>query len=64
MRCRLLSLTADFDRIQRSPGGEDVLARDPRIQQLRMAAKLLNGDESNRAEKLQLIFSDPLGNPQ
>jgi len=64
MRWRLLSLAADFDRIQRSPGGEDVLARDPRIQQLRTAAKLLTGDELNRAEKLQMIFSDLMANPQ
>lgn len=58
MRWRALSLAADLDRIERSEGGPAVLAADPRLAQLREAFRLLVDGKSNRAEQLQLIFSD------
>ena len=64
MRWRCLSLAADFDRIERSSGGTAVLASDPRIQRLRDAMKLLESAGANRAEKLQMIFSDKTPAPR
>jgi hypothetical protein len=58
MRWRALSLAADLDRIERAEGGPQVLASDPRLAQLREAFQLLVTGKSNRAEQLQLIFSD------
>ena len=58
MRWRLLSLAADFDRIQLLPGGPQLLASDSRIALLRQAMQLLQSNSPNRAEQLQMIFSD------
>lgn len=62
MRWRCLSLAADLDRIQRSDGANKVMD-DPRLNRLREAIELLKGDESNRAEKVQMIFSDRTAGP-
>lgn len=58
MRGKLLSLVADLDRIQRAPRGAEIVRDDPRLAQLREAARLLEATDGNRAEQLQLIFSD------
>lgn len=59
MRWRCLSLAADFDRVERAAGGRALLEGDPRIAKLREAVGLLlESAGANRAEKLQLIFSD------
>jgi hypothetical protein len=58
MRWRALSLAADLDRIQRAAGGAAVLRDDPFIAKLRQAVGLLLDDAGNRAERLQMIFSD------
>ncbi|MEO6434825.1 MAG: hypothetical protein ABIP55_03565 [Tepidisphaeraceae bacterium] len=63
MRWRALSLAADLDRIERAEGGRALLAADPRLANLREALKilLLNEPERaapNRAERVQMIFSD------
>jgi hypothetical protein len=59
MRWRCLSLAADLDRIERSPGGPSVLGTDPRLQKLRQAlGVLLEGKGPTRAEQVQTIFSD------
>ncbi|MEM8875181.1 MAG: hypothetical protein AAGD32_13105 [Planctomycetota bacterium] len=58
MRHKLLILAADFDRIQRGDGGDELLESDPRVQQLREAAALLIADAPDRAKALQLAFSD------
>ena len=59
MRWRCLSLAADLDRIERSPGGPAVLTTDPRLAKLRQAINvLLEGKGPNRAEQVQTIFSD------
>ncbi len=58
MRWRALSLAADLDRIERAPGGKALLDSDPRLAQLRDALKTLLQPESERAAKVQMIFSD------
>ncbi len=64
MRWRCLSLAADLDRIERSPGGPGVLDADPRLKQLREAiGVLLDGRGPTRAEQVQTIFSDKTAPP-
>ena len=63
MRWRCLSLAADLDRIERSPGGRQVLESDPRLKQLREAITVLIEGSSNRAEQIQNIFSDKTAPP-
>ena len=64
MRWRCLSLAADLDRIERSPGGPGVLDADPRLGKLREAiGVLLSGRGANRAEQVQNIFSDKTAPP-
>jgi len=58
MRARILSLAADLDRIERADGGTRLLEADPRIQKLRRAIKLVLDERSNRAEQVQMLFSD------
>jgi len=58
MRWRVLSLAADFDRLQRATGGEPLLRNDPRIADLRHCIRLLLADEPGRAERVQMILSD------
>ncbi len=57
MRCRLIDLAASLDRIERAPGGE-VLRNDTRLNQLLHAARLLADGKPDRAERLQMLFSD------
>jgi hypothetical protein len=64
MRWRCLSLAADLDRVERSPGGADVLQSDPRLQKLREALNALTQTGSNRAQQVQLIFSDKTAPPK
>ena len=56
MRWRLLSLAADFDRLDRAGGLGDL--DDERLDQLHRAAEAVFGEEPDRAEQVQLIFSD------
>ncbi len=58
MRWRCLSLAADLDRIERSPGGPALFEADPKIKQLRAAIGVLLDGKTNRAEQVQNIFSD------
>lgn len=57
MRWRCLSLAADLDRIERAGGGH-LLRTDPRMQILSEALTLLLEPGSDRAEKVQMRFSD------
>jgi hypothetical protein len=58
MRWRCLSLAADLDRIQRSADGAKALAGDARLADLRKALQVLLSPEPDRAERVQMIFSD------
>jgi hypothetical protein len=64
MRWRTLSLAADFDRIGRGARGAEILKNDPRVVKLRKAFELLISDAGDRAEKLQMIFSDTTPPPK
>ena len=64
MRWRCLSLAADLDRIERAVGGTSVLSADPRLAKLREAFGVLLDGKSNRAEQVQLIFSDKTLEPK
>ena len=58
MRWRCLSLAADLDRIQRASDGGRVLASDTRLAKFRQALQALLDSELDRAERVQMIFSD------
>ena len=64
MRWRILSLAADFDRIERHDGGSQLMANDPRIARLRECAKELLSDQPGRAERVQSILSDRSPDPR
>ncbi len=56
MRWRCLSLAADLDRVERA-GGESA-AGDARLTRLRDAIAVLTDGKADRAERVQMIFSD------
>lgn len=56
IRAKLIDLAASLDRIQRAEGSD---ARDPRIDNITEAARMLTGRTPNRAEQIQILFSLP-----
>jgi hypothetical protein len=56
MRARLLHLAASLDRLDRADGS---VAHDVRLAKIREGLAILAGDEPDRAERIQLIFSRP-----
>jgi hypothetical protein len=54
LRAKVLELAASFDRIERAAGNT---ADDPRRQKLAQALRVLLESDSDRAERIQLIFS-------
>lgn len=54
IRARLLHIAASLDRLDRAEGST---ADDPRLTSIRRALEILLGDEPERAEKIQLLFS-------
>jgi hypothetical protein len=58
MRWRCLSLAADLDRVERAEGGKSLIESDPRVGTLRKAIGALLETSGNRAERIQLLFSD------
>lgn len=54
MRAKTLELAACLDRMQRAEGN---MGDDPRIANLQKAIAVLAGDDPNRAERIQQIFS-------
>ena len=54
MRWRCLSLAADLDRLDRAG------ATDPRREKLLKAIAILLDQNPDRAQRVQLLFSDPL----
>ena len=53
-RSRLLDVAANLDRIDRAPGGR---VDDPRRAGIDEALRILLGSGSDRAERIQMIFS-------
>ncbi|WP_437194288.1 hypothetical protein [Planctomicrobium sp. SH527] len=58
LRCSLLDLAAAFDRISRSESSE-LAENDPRMGLLKKAIEIVASPGVDRAERLQLLFSDP-----
>lgn len=58
LRCGLLDLAAAFDRIERAQGSAATKA-DPRMQLLAEGLDIVASGGTDRAERLQLLFSDP-----
>jgi hypothetical protein len=58
MRAKLLEVGASLDRIHRSDGVPDA-AKDPRLGQIREGISILNDSGFDRAERIQMLFSDP-----
>lgn len=56
MRWRILSLAADFDRIERAANGGAM--DDPRLADLRRAIEIVLNQSTNRAEQVQMLLSD------
>ncbi len=54
LRAKLLEIAATLDRLDRAEG---TATDDPRMQQIRQALGILQADESERAERIQLLFS-------
>ena len=63
MRERILSLAADFDRIERAGDGGKVLSSDPRSGRLKEAITIVLNQSSNRAEQVQMLLSDTSPRP-
>ncbi len=58
IRSRLIDIGAALDRIDAGSDG-DALAADVRLATIREAAGVLGESVANRAERVQLLFSDP-----
>lgn len=56
-RAKLLEVAASLDRLDRAPGVDDV-KDDPRRVRLQKTLDILATQNGNRAEQLQLLFSD------
>jgi hypothetical protein len=63
VRCKLLEIAAIFDRVDRAVErtGDASARADARLQKCRDSLAILNAPtiESNRAEQISLVFSDP-----
>jgi hypothetical protein len=57
VRCKLLEVAATLDRIERADDDGRV-KRDPRLDLFRQALDILASDGFDRAERIQLLFSD------
>jgi LPS O-antigen subunit length determinant protein (WzzB/FepE family) len=57
LRCGLLDLAAAFDRISRAEGAAGA-QEDPRMHRLQQAIQIVASEGTDRAERLQLLFSD------
>ncbi|MGQ0636989.1 MAG: hypothetical protein ACT4QC_20460 [Planctomycetaceae bacterium] len=58
VRCKLLDVAACLDRIDRAEGCEE-LQSDARLRQLYNGIALLESRGGDRAECVQMLFSDP-----
>ncbi|MBL8848277.1 MAG: hypothetical protein JNG89_01275 [Planctomycetaceae bacterium] len=57
IRCGLLDVAAALDRVERSDDF-DAAGRDPRWSQFRQAIDILASGGNDRAERIQMLFSD------
>jgi len=57
IRHALLDVAAALDRLDRGPGGNTIGA-DPRVARLRQGIGVLADNQPNRAERVQMVFSD------
>ena len=57
LRCEILNLAAALDRIERADGFSQTAA-DSRLSQLQEGIKILSTGGTDRAERVQLLFSD------
>jgi hypothetical protein len=58
IRSKILDLAASLDRLDRA-SNRDRIENDPRLARCRTAIETLLRSEPNRAEAVQLLFSDP-----
>ena len=57
VRCKLIEIAAALDRVYRAEDA-DAVDDDPRLKQFRDSLEVLAGPGFDRAERLQMIFSD------
>lgn len=58
VRCKLLDIAACLDRIERAADIDEV-SGDLRLVQIREGIALLQAAQADRAERIQMLFSDP-----
>ena len=58
IRAGLLVLAASLDRVDRSEGAE-AMGSDVRRERIQRGLEILSGPGLNRAEQIQILFSDP-----
>ena len=58
LRCKVLDVAAGLDRLAQAPGFERV-SGDERLSKLKEALSVLMEGGSDRAARVQMIFSDP-----
>jgi hypothetical protein len=58
LRCKVLDVAAGLDRIAQAPGFERT-SGDERLSKLKEAISILLDTSTDRAEHIQMIFSDP-----
>ena len=57
VRAKILEVSATLDRMDRADCA-DAAAADPRREQIREALTIANSESFNRAERIQILFSD------
>jgi len=57
IRCKLLDIAACLDRVHRSDDARAVES-DPRLDQIARGIDILSSDGIDRAERIQMLFSD------
>ena len=58
IRCKLLDIAASLDRVARADNAERVQS-DARLAQIKQGVEILLGEGVDRAERIQMLFSDP-----
>jgi hypothetical protein len=57
-RAKLLEVAATLDRLDRAEG-TDTVEKDFRMEQIRKSLDIIQNGSNDRAEQLQIAFSDP-----